>query len=261
MRHAPWSTTLCALTIATGVMAGCGNPAPKDTQAPTTTDAPTNTDEKVILPTHLDKDSILRFFQNDGTKQLLRDLDNGKVPTSCTVLYDQMGSLPSVTVGDEATIAELVGLVSQIRVLGPSNLGVTDSYHSVSFTLQDGTKVGFNFEGEGNLVTKDQNYFVEGDDVLWSRVRELQGVSERGSSQHAIVVIADKDLVNECPTSANAGDTVRIRTNEVLDVDTVVTVPGADVTQVRGLEHEFVMPDHQVAVYVTTEDYPYGGGS
>ena len=243
MRHALWSTTLCALAIATGVMAGCGNPAPKDTQAPTTTDAPTNTDEKVILPTHL------------------RDLGNGKVPTSCTVLYDQMGSLPSVTVGDEATIAELVGLVSQIRVLGPSNLGVTDSYHSVSFTLQDGTKVGFNFEGEGNLVTKDQNYFVEGDDVLWSRVRELQGVSERGSSQHAIVVIADKDLVNECPTSANAGDTVRIRTNEVLDVDTVVTVPGADVTQVRGLEYEFVMPDHQVAVYVTTEDYPYGGGS
>ncbi len=261
MRHSLWSTTLCALAIATGIMAGCSNQAPKDAQTPTTMGTSANTDDKVILPSHLDKDSILRYFENDSTKQLLRDLDNGKVPTSCTVLYDQMGSLPSVTVDDEATIAELVGLVSLIRVQGPSNLGVTDSYHFVSFTLQNGTKVGFNFEGEGNLVTKDQNYFVEGDDVLWSRVRELQGVSERESNQHAIVVITDKDLVNECPTSAKAGDTVRIRTNEVLDVDTVVTVTGADVTQTRGLEYEFVMPDHQVAVFVTTEDYPNGGGS
>lgn len=273
MRRTFWPTALLALAL-TGSVAGCSadGPAPSSGGTPSNgNDAPqvdSKSDASETLAAILEQmpsDSILRVDEQDGTKRLMADLEAGKVPTSCTALYDQMGSLPDVTVTDEASVLELLGLVSNIRVVGTSDMSITDSYHFVSFTLQDGSTMGYRFEGEGNLVTSAGNRWVQGDGPLWARVRELQGAktgggtgnSGTGDSLHSITLVDDDKIVTSCPTSARAGDVVAISTYEVLDADVVVKVDGTKVTR-AGYAFAFEMPDHPVTVTVEVHGYDFG---
>ncbi|MDO4796583.1 MAG: hypothetical protein Q4A01_01025 [Coriobacteriales bacterium] len=264
------ATVLCTLGLC-GLLVGCGAPAPQ----PTASDAPktetqTQTDDKNTKESkteqpapaeELPKNSVLVYFDDEGYKRLVEDMAAGKVPKKCEALFDQMGGLPSVAVTDEDQIKQMYDYVSNIRVLDASGMSITDSYHYVYFELQDGTKVGLRFEGAGNLVRPDTNYAVEGDAVLWAKVRELQGATTGDDHVHPIVVADEDDLVESCPTSAMAGEVVRVSTKAVLDVQTVVTVNGQRLTNSHGLTWEFVMPDVPVEVRVFTEEYPFGGGS
>lgn len=280
MKHSYLSFATCTLALTAGLLFGCGAQTSGSATSSTATE-PATSSQSVAQSSSVapqpssnpafDAESIAvalsRPGQNsilmldDSTKALVRHLEAGKLPTRCQVLYDQMGALPSVEVTDQETIAEIVGLVGQVSVAGPSNVGITDNYHGVWFEYDDGTKTSFNFEGVGNLVRPDGNLFVEGDGPLWLRVRELQGSQDKYEQAHAVAVLAGKDMVASCPEAAREGDVVRITTNEVLDVMLKVCVSGAEVRQVDGMTYEFQMPDHQVAVYVTTENYPDGGGA
>ncbi len=278
MKHSYLSFATCTLALTAGLLFGCGTQtagsaaSSASTEPAASTQSTSQSSSAAPQPSSdptFDAESIAKALSrpgqnsilmlDDNTKALVRSLEAGKLPTSCQVLYDQMGALPSVEVTDQETIAEIVGLVGQVSVAGPSNVGITDNYHGVWFELEDGTKTSFNFEGVGNLVRKDGNLFVEGDGPLWLRVRELQGSQDKNVQTHAVAVLAGKDAVASCPEAAQEGEVVRITTNEVLDVMLKVCVPGVEVRQVDGMTYEFTMPDHQVAVYVTTEDYPGGG--
>ena len=118
--------------------------------------------------------SLVKFAGIANVEKLVADMSAGKSPTSCTVCYDQMGTRPYVTVTDPDTIADIYGKLVSVTVNGPSNESITDCYHHVSFVLQDGTKVGFNFEGEGLLSLDRENYSVSGGGALWSLVRDIQ---------------------------------------------------------------------------------------
>ncbi|MBQ6395467.1 MAG: hypothetical protein IJH87_03900, partial [Atopobiaceae bacterium] len=90
---------------------------------------------------------ILEFCDDDGTRQLVSDMESGRIPLSCNVLFDQGGGLPDVTITDPETITEIYELLSGVSVGLESPMSITDSYHHVIFTLQDGTTVGWGFEG------------------------------------------------------------------------------------------------------------------
>lgn len=119
-------------------------------------------------------DSILFFMANDGSMQLMRDMVDGRTPVSCNVLYDAMGSRPEVTVTDPDTIIELYNRLAQMTVGNMTTMSVTDAYHHIYFTLEDGTVVGWHFETEALLCMGSTNYEAYDNGNLWGLVQELQ---------------------------------------------------------------------------------------
>ncbi|MGN0262597.1 MAG: hypothetical protein ACI4B9_07160 [Eggerthellaceae bacterium] len=117
-------------------------------------------------------DSIVSL---SGYGRLVEDMEAGRIPQSANVMYDQMGSRPDVDVADEETIRRIYEGLCRIEVLGETDMSVTDCYHHIIFTLQDGTQVRFAFESEGILDCGDGlRYSVTGGSELWSLVRDLQ---------------------------------------------------------------------------------------
>lgn len=235
--------------------------APAATNAPTSEPSPSPTATAAKLP----EDSILAFENDAASAQLVSDMDSGKMPRSCSVLYDQMGARPSVTVTDEQTIREVYDRLARMQVTGESNQSVTDSYHHVSFELQDGTTVSFAFEGEGILVRGKQNYAAVDQGELWAYVRYLQDVQQGAEPATTFVPIElkdDDDVVRQCPTSAPAGTTVRVTAYEVLDVVVHIAVNGDEhYGKFTGMTYEFVMPDSPVTVHAWTATDEYVAGS
>ena len=122
--------------------------------------------------------SVLNFEEIKNVDKLNSDMSAGKTPVSCDVLYDQMGARPNVNVTDPDTIKKIYEKLGDITVTGKSNMSITDSYHHVIFTLQDGTVVRFGFEGTGMLSVGTDNYDVIGGSGLWSLVKEMQESAE-----------------------------------------------------------------------------------
>ena len=107
-------------------------------------------------------------------KGLIEDMNDGNIPQECNVLYDEMGSRPEVTVTDAETITDLYNRLALMSVGEKSDMSITDSYHHIRFTLQDGTTVGWNFEGKDLLNIGTENYDVKDEGNLWFAVRQLQ---------------------------------------------------------------------------------------
>ena len=118
--------------------------------------------------------SILWFQDNEEAKKLIEDMNDGNIPQECNVLYDEMGSRPEVTVTDAETITDLYNRLALMSVGEKSQMSITDSYHHIRFTLQDGTTVGWNFEGKDLLNIGTENYDVKDEGDLWFAVRQLQ---------------------------------------------------------------------------------------
>lgn len=167
-----------------------------------------------------------------------------------------MGSRPDVTVTDPVTIAQIYDMVKAIQVVGPSGMSITDNYHHVSFKLQDGTQVGFGFEGEGNLVAGKTNYLVVGDTQLWSFVRRLQERTATNTPLYAISTTGDDDLISPLPKSAAEGDIVSFATAGVAGGSLQILMDG------KPLEHApeyanvyfFAMPSRDVSLSVQLID-------
>lgn len=212
-------------------------------------------------------DSILLFDGDERSLQLVKDMEEGSFPTECTVVYDQMGSLPSVTVTDEATVGKVYELLVDVTVGEESPYSITDNYHSVSFVLRDGSRVGFSFEGESLLSRGRQNYTVKGSGPLWAYVRTLQAGVTGGKSAYAISVSDDHDLVLDCPSSAEEGQIVQVVCTDVPDKDVHVYVNGDELprgkdifvsvggseekTPAQKKRYEFVMPSTDVDLLVS----------
>ena len=124
--------------------------------------------------TNIPDDSILFFMPSSASAQLIQDMAEGRTPTSCTVLYDEMGARPEVTVTDPEMICELYARLAHMTVGDKSPISITDAYHSIRFTLQDGTVVGWGFETEALLCMGAENYEAHDNGNLWGLVQELQ---------------------------------------------------------------------------------------
>jgi|GEM_PF-4809916 len=150
-----------ALTLALA-SAACGTAAkPEPTPEPTT----------IVEGT-----PVLFFFADDeGVDKLRQDMEAGRVPVECDVLYDESGARPEVILSDPEDITEVYDRLSQMIVLEEGEaFGMTDSYHHVVFTLQDGTTVVWSFEGTGTLCRGRDLYPVSDEGGLWPFVRQLQ---------------------------------------------------------------------------------------
>lgn len=118
---------------------------------------------------NIPENSILAFTGDE----LNGAMAAGEIPVSCSVLYDEMGSRPEVTVTDEELIKDLYNRLGHITIKGETNTSITDAYHHISFELRAGTVVTYNFE-DTLWCHNGINYETEGSGRLWSKVRELQ---------------------------------------------------------------------------------------
>lgn len=179
--HALSRLVVALFALALVVCLGCAKPTEEQPTAepdpePTAEPAPTDSKEPDEgLVTIVEGTPLIWFVDTDEVAQLRSDMNDGKIPASCNVLYDQSGTLPDVTVTDPDTIKSIYELVQDMVVPESGHaMSVTDSYHHVIFTLQDGTRAAFNFEGVHNLYWNGKNYPVVNDDGLWVLVRQLQ---------------------------------------------------------------------------------------
>lgn len=214
---------------------------------------------------------ILDYYADDeGVAKLVDDMAAGKMPQRVGLLYDQMGANPTLELVDDPTIAMVYQIVSTMTIHEdvPAT-PVTDSYHKVYFVLQDGTTVGWSFEGAGTVLRGGEALTVEGDDELWSLARSLyggmgqdgQGGGQAPAGTCSISLVDAGGIVRSCPTSARPGETVTIDICEMTDVYPVVTSRDGDleIRQKGGWDFEFEMPDHDVTLVATVTTAGLGG--
>ncbi len=134
-------------------------------------------DEKgteVTVESCIPEKSVLWLPDDENAAKLIADMNDGKLPTECNVLYDQMGQFPDVTVTDPEEITELYSRLALMTAGEKTEMSITDCYHHISFHLQDGTWVFWNFEGEELLSRGPENIEVSDEGGLWDEVRRLQ---------------------------------------------------------------------------------------
>lgn len=222
---------------------------------------------EVTKGTEVPTDSILSFDGDAGSARLVADMEAGRVPTECDVLYDEEGMLPPVTVTDADGISEIYRLLAEVTVVGKSDMSVTDGYHFVSFALQDGPSVSFCFEGDSIVHRDDGNYEVEGAGPLWAHIRNLQAeITGSGHAYAVSVVRDDTNSIEDCPTNAEGGSWASfvctvgddeevhafVNDKEIQKVSpTYIWVGGSDEKTPTGKKKfEFYMPDEPVEIKV-----------
>ena len=114
---------------------------------------------------------ILVFDKSDGARQLMTAFDEGTI-VSAEVLYDQMGGNEPYKTTDQEEIRTIYKGLKNITVKGKSNMSVTDCYHYVFFTFEDGSSYGYRFEGTDLLVYGSDNYDIAGGEGLFGFMRE-----------------------------------------------------------------------------------------
>ena len=114
---------------------------------------------------------ILVFDKSDGAKQLMTAFDEGTI-VSAEVLYDQMGANEPYQTTDQEEIRTIYKALKNITVTGKSDMSITDSYHYVFFTFEDGSSYGYRFEGTDLLCYGEDNYDISGGEDLFGFMRE-----------------------------------------------------------------------------------------
>ena len=122
----------------------------------------------------LPSSDVKSILQDESAAQLIHDMEEGIIPAECRVMYDAMGSRPEVVITDPEIITEVYNRLGEMLIGGETNESITDCYHYVIFVLQDGSKVGWNFEGEGILCRGQTNYEVVDPGTLWNMVQSMQ---------------------------------------------------------------------------------------
>ena len=161
---------LLILMLCSILMASCAakqDPGPAPEPAP----APGGGTE---LTGDIPQDSILYFQNDEGAAKLMNDMKEGRIPSECHAMYDEMGARPEVVMTDPAQVTEAYNRLSQMTIGGPTDYSVTDCYHYIFYKLQDGTSVGWRFESAECLVWGPQNYEVTNAGSIWTMVRGLQ---------------------------------------------------------------------------------------
>ena len=131
------------------------------------------------------KTPLLMYDKSREAKLLMEAMEDDRV-VSVNLLYDQGGGNGEAESSDPDVIRRAYKAMKNITVLEDEevNVAVTDSYHHVYFTLEDGTKVGYSFEGEdvilipsgaeaGSSGSAAEPHLIEGSGGLWKLYREL----------------------------------------------------------------------------------------
>ncbi|MDO5119171.1 MAG: hypothetical protein Q4D48_03720, partial [Coriobacteriales bacterium] len=124
MKYLPAPSRLVAVLsiLALALCLGCAKPAEEPPAAepepePAAEPAPADSEEPDgEMVTIVEGTPLIWFVDTDEVAQLRSDMNDGKIPTSCNVLYDQSGSLPDVTVTDPETIKEIYALLQEVFV-------------------------------------------------------------------------------------------------------------------------------------------------
>jgi hypothetical protein len=114
---------------------------------------------------------ILVFDKSDGAKELMTAFDKGTI-TSAEVLYDEGGANAPYETTDQDEIRTIYKTLKNITVGEKSETSITDCYHYVSFTFEDGNSYGYSFEGTGLLSYGGDNYDIAGGSDLFSFMKE-----------------------------------------------------------------------------------------
>ncbi len=73
---------------------------------------------------------------------------------------------------DQEEIRTIYKGLKNITVADKSEMSITDCYHFVAFTFEDGTSYGYRFEGTGLLVYGSDNYDISGGGDLFGYMQE-----------------------------------------------------------------------------------------
>lgn len=114
---------------------------------------------------------ILVFDKSDGAKKLMTAFDKGTIE-SATVLYDEMGANAPYETTDQEEIRTIIKELKNVTVGEKSEMSITDSYHFVAFTFEDGTSYGYHFEGTNLLSYGSDNYDIAGGGDLFRYMQE-----------------------------------------------------------------------------------------
>lgn len=124
---------------------------------------------------------LLMFDKSREAKTLMEAMEEDRV-VSVNLLYDQGGGNPEMESSDPDIIKRAYKATKNITVRGDEevNMSVTDAYHHVYFTLDDGSQIGYSFEGEKIIFIHDGTaagspHLISGSRELWSLYRELAG--------------------------------------------------------------------------------------
>ena len=127
------------------------------------------------------KTPIFMFDKSKDAVALMTAFDRGEI-VKVELLYDQGGSNSPVESDEQDVIRQAYKALKNVVIVEPTEETVTDCYHYVKFTLQDGTEVGYSFEGEdileyddGDGGNDDGNYSIEGSGELWKLYSQLAG--------------------------------------------------------------------------------------
>ena len=113
---------------------------------------------------------IFVFDKSEGAKTLMTAFDEGTI-VSAEVLYDQMGANAPYQTTDQEEIRTIYKALKNITVKGKSDMSITDCYHYVFFTFEDGTSYGYRFEGTDLLCYGSDNYDIAGGGDLFGFMR------------------------------------------------------------------------------------------
>lgn len=131
------------------------------------------------------KTPLLMYDKSREAKLLMEAMEDDRV-VSVNLLYDQGGGNGEAESSDPDVIRQAYKAMKNITVLEDEevNVAVTDSYHHVYFTLEDGSRIGYSFEGEdiilipsgaeaGSSGSTAEPHLIEGSGGLWKLYREL----------------------------------------------------------------------------------------
>ena len=164
-------------------------------------------------------------------------------------------------------IAELKG-ISEEEYLEKLRDAVTSLFEELYRPIPEGVKTSLTHDGllEETLgwLSADRPIFLNrfGELETWAEIATPAGAGkyshlvtlsadpEDSCGTYRIRLSGDTDLVESCPETAKAGETVTVLTRDVTDGDKEISVSGADGTSVDWFTYQFVMPDHDVEVQV-----------
>ena len=111
--------------------------------------------DKIIEKTREIMDNMLMDLNRNAERNV------GLVNDSIKMLKDVQEEIRTIYKG-----------LKNITVADKSEMSITDCYHFVAFTFEDGTSYGYRFEGTGLLVYGSDNYDISGGGDLFGYMQE-----------------------------------------------------------------------------------------
>lgn len=153
--------------------------------------------------------------------------------------------------------------ISEEEYMEKLRVAVSELFDELYIPIPEGVETSLSYESllKDTLgwLSTDRPIFLNryGEIETWAEIATPAGagkynhlVTLPSAETHRIFLSGDTYLVESCPETARAGETVTILTCDVTDGDKEIRVSGADVVSENWFQCWFVMPDHDVEVRV-----------